>query len=93
MADINKADLVAAIAADSGQGQAAVSSVIDSLFSVLSKSLKDGKKVAIPGWISVESTQRAARTGRNPATGETIQIPASTGVKISAGSKLKAAVK
>ena len=93
MADINKADLVAAIAADSGQGQAAVSSVIDSLFSVLSSSLKDGKKVAIPGWLSVESTNRAARTGRNPATGETIQIAASKGVKISAGSKLKAAVK
>jgi DNA-binding protein HU-beta len=93
MADINKADLVAAIAADSGQGQAAVSSVIDSLFSVLSSSLKDGKKVAIPGWLSVESTNRAARTGRNPATGETIQIAASKGVKISAGSKLKAAAK
>lgn len=93
MADINKADLVAAIAADSGQGQAAVSSVIDSLFKILSSSLKDGKKVAIPGWLSVESTNRAARTGRNPATGETIQIAASKGVKISAGSKLKAAVK
>lgn len=93
MADINKADLVAAIAADSGQGQAAVSSVIDSLFGVLSKALTDGKKVAIPGWLSVETTQRAARTGRNPATGETIQIAASTGVKISAGSKLKAAAK
>jgi len=93
MADINKADLVAAIAADSGQGQAAVSSVIDSLFGVLSKALSDGKKVAIPGWLSVETTQRAARTGRNPATGETIQIAASTGVKISAGSKLKAAAK
>lgn len=94
MADtINKADLVAAIAADSGQGQAAVSTVVDSLFAVLSKSLKDGKKVAIPGWLSVEPTHRAARQGRNPSTGETIQIAASTGVKISAGSKLKAAVK
>jgi len=94
MADsINKADLVAAIAADSGQGQAAVSSVIDSLFAVLAKSLEDGKKVSIPGWLSVETTQRAARMGRNPATGESIQIAASTGVKISAGSKLKAAAK
>ena len=93
MADINKADLVAAIAADSGQGQAAVAGVIDSLFSVLASSLKDGKKVSIPGWLSVEPTKRAARTGRNPATGATIQIPASTGVKVSAGSKLKAAVK
>lgn len=93
MADINKADLVAAIAADSGQGQAAVSSVIDSLFTVLAANLKAGKKTAIPGWLSVEATNRAARTGRNPATGETIQIAASKGVKISAGSKLKAAVK
>jgi len=94
MADtINKADLVAAIAADSGQGQAAVSTVVDSFFAVLAKSLEDGKKVSIPGWLSVEPTQRAARQGRNPATGETIQIAASVGVKISAGSKLKAAAK
>jgi len=95
MADksLNKADLVAAIAADSGQGQAAVSTVIDSLFAVLAKSLADGAKVSIPGWLSVEPTQRAARMGRNPATGESIQIAASTGVKVSAGSKLKAAAK
>lgn len=90
---LNKADLVAAIAADSGQSQAAVAGVVDSLFTVLAQSLKDGAKVSIPGWLSVEPTQRAARTGRNPATGETIQIPASIGVKVSAGSKLKAAVK
>lgn len=90
---LNKADLVAAIAADSGQSQAAVAGVIDSLFAVLARSLKDGAKVSVPGWLSVEPTQRAARTGRNPATGETIQIPASIGVKVSAGSKLKAAVK
>ena len=95
MADksLNKADLVAAIAADSGQGQAAVSTVVDSLFAVLAKSLSDGAKVSIPGWLSVEPTQRAARQGRNPATGESIHIAASTGVKISAGSKLKAAAK
>lgn len=95
MADksLNKADLVAAIAADSGQGQTAVAAVVDSLFTVLAKSLHDGAKVSIPGWLSVEPTQRAARMGRNPATGESIHIKASTGVKVSAGSKLKAAVK
>ncbi|HEY4614325.1 MAG TPA: HU family DNA-binding protein, partial [Citricoccus sp.] len=42
-------------------------------------------------WLSVERTDRAARTGRNPQTGETIEIPAGHSVKISAGSKLKAA--
>ncbi|MES1211992.1 MAG: HU family DNA-binding protein [Leifsonia sp.] len=95
MADktLNKNDLVAAVAADSGQSQAAVSGVVDSLFAVLAKSVGEGTKVSIPGWLSVERTHRAAREGRNPATGATIQIPAGYGVKVSAGSKLKAAAK
>ncbi|MFW1396766.1 HU family DNA-binding protein, partial [Vibrio parahaemolyticus] len=44
-----------------------------------------------PGWLSVERTERAARKGRNPQTGEEIQIKAGYSVKLSAGSKLKAA--
>jgi DNA-binding protein HU-beta len=94
MADtLNKTDLVAAIAAESGQSQAAVSGVVDAFFSVVAKSVAGGTKVAIPGWISFEQTHRAARAGRNPATGATIQIAASKGVKVAAGSKLKAAAK
>jgi DNA-binding protein HU-beta len=94
MADtLNKTDLVAAIAAASGQSQAVVSGVVDEFFNVVSKSVSSGTKVSIPGWISFEQTSRAARQGRNPATGETIQIAASKGVKVSAGSKLKAAAK
>ena len=95
MADksLNRTEFVAAVAAESGQTQAAVSGIVDSLFSVLAKSVGDGTKVSIPGWISVERTDRAARTGRNPQTGESIEIKASKGVKISAGSKLKAAAK
>lgn len=94
MADsINKTELVAAIAAETGHSQAAVSGVVDSLFGILAKSVGEGKKVSIPGWLSVERTHRAAREGRNPATGATIQIPAGYGVKVSAGSKLKAAAK
>jgi DNA-binding protein HU-beta len=95
MADksLNKADLVAAVAAETGQAQTAVLSVVDSLFTVLAQSLSEGTKVSIPGWISAERTNRAARMGRNPATGATIHIAASKGVKLSAGSKLKAAVK
>jgi DNA-binding protein HU-beta len=49
--------------------------------------------VSIPGWISFETATTAARTGRNPRTGETIEIPAGKRVKVSVGSKLKAAVK
>jgi DNA-binding protein HU-beta len=95
MADktLNKNDLVAAVAADSGQSQATVSGVVDALFGVLAKSVGEGTKVSIPGWLAVERTHRAAREGRNPATGATIQIPAGYGVKVSAGSKLKAAAK
>ena len=51
-----------------------------------------GEKITIPGWLAVERTDRAARTGRNPQTGETIQIAAGHSVKLTAGSKLKAAV-
>ena len=93
MADtLNKTELVAAVAAESGQSQAAVGGVVDAFFDVSPTPLA-GTKVAIPGWISFERTHRAARAGRNPATGETIQIAASKGVKVSAGSKLKAAAK
>jgi DNA-binding protein HU-beta len=93
MAHLNRTDLVAAVAAESGQSQSAVNGVLDALFSTLAKSVAEGSEVSIPGWLKVEQTSRAARTGRNPQTGEPIQIAASKGVKISAGSKLKNAVK
>jgi len=90
---LNKGDLVAAIAAETGLTQTAVGGVLDAFFGVVSANVAKGTKVAIPGWVSFERTARAARTGRNPATGETIKIAASNSVKVSAGSKLKAAVK
>jgi DNA-binding protein HU-beta len=95
MADksLNKTELVAAVAAASGQTQSAVNEVLDALFSTLAESVGKDVKVTIPGWLAVERTSRAARTGRNPQTGETIQIKAGHSVKISAGSKLKAAAK
>ena len=95
MADksLNRTELVAAVAAESGQSQAAVNGVFDALFATLAKAVGEGTKVTIPGWVSVERTHRAARTGRNPQTGEALEIAASNGVKLSAGSKLKAAAK
>jgi len=94
MADtLNKNDLVAAIAAETGQSQTSVAGVVDAFFAVVAKNVGKGTKVAIPGWISFEQISRAARQGRNPATGEAITIAASKGVKVSAGSKLKAAAK
>ncbi len=88
---MNRSELVAAVAEKSGNSQAAVNGVLDAVFEVFTSQISKGEKVSIPGWLSVERTDRAARTGRNPQTGETIQIPAGHSVKISAGSKLKAA--
>ena len=94
MADsLNKQDLVAAIAASTGQSQSAVSGVVDALFATVASTVAAGGKVAIPGWISFELTDTAARTGRNPQTGATIEIPAGKRVKVAAGSKLKAVAK
>jgi DNA-binding protein HU-beta len=95
MADksLNKTELVAKIAASTGQSQATVDAVLGGLFDTLAESVGSGTKVSIPGWLAVERTSRAARTGRNPQTGASIDIPAGHSVKISAGSKLKAAAK
>jgi DNA-binding protein HU-beta len=90
---LNKSELVAAIAAEAGLTQKDAGAALDAFFAVVAKSVGKGTKVSVPGWIAFDQSSRAARTGRNPATGETIQIAASKGVKISAGSKLKAAVK
>lgn len=90
---MNRSELVAAIAAKTGHSQTAVNGVIDAFFAVVSGEVAKGTKVTIPGWVAFDRTNRAARTGRNPQTGATIQIAASKSVKVSAGSKLKAAVK
>ena len=91
MADksLNRTELVAAVAAESGQSQTTVNGIVDALFSVLATSVGEGTKVSIPGWLAVERTHRAARAGRNPQTGEAIQIKASYGVKVSAGSVMR----
>lgn len=90
---MNKSELVAAIAESTGESQAAVNRIVDAMFDTIAKEIRKGTKVTIPGWLSVEKGFRAARAGRNPQTGATIQIAASNTVKVSAGSKLKAAVK
>lgn len=90
---LNKTELVAKVAAETGQSQATVNSVLDGLFSAVSETVAAGGKVSIPGWLSFETVATSARTGRNPQTGESIQIPAGKRVKVSVGSKLKAAVK
>lgn len=90
---INRSDLVSALAEKAGTTKSDADSLLSALADVLLDAVKQGEKVSIPGILSVERVERSARTGRNPSTGETIEIPAGYGVKVSAGSKLKAAAK
>lgn len=88
---LNRAQLVAAVAESSGVTQSDADAVLKAFESVVSDNVAKGEKVAITGFLSFEQVDRAAREGRNPSTGETIQIAASKAVKVTAGSKLKAA--
>ncbi|GAB3158585.1 HU family DNA-binding protein [Myceligenerans halotolerans] len=89
---LNKTELVSAIAGKSGLTKADADKALDAFQEVLIESLGKGEAVKVTGLFSAERVERAARTGRNPRTGEEIQIPANFGVKISAGSLLKKAV-
>ena len=90
---LSRNDLVAALADKTGSTTQDVDEFVTAFADLVIDSIAKGEKVSIPGVLSVERVARAARTGRNPATGETINIPAGFGVKVSAGSRLKAAAK
>ncbi|HWK92280.1 MAG TPA: HU family DNA-binding protein [Luteimicrobium sp.] len=89
---LNKSELVSAIAEKSGLTKADAENALNAFQEVLIESLGKGEAVKLTGLLSVERVERAARTGRNPRTGEEIAIPAGYGVKLSAGSLLKKAV-
>lgn len=89
---MNKSELVSAVAGRAGVSQSEADAVIGSLLEVIADRVAADDKVQLPGWLTFERKIRKARTGRNPRTGETIQIPATPAVKVSVGSKLKAAV-
>ncbi|WP_409330128.1 HU family DNA-binding protein [Trujillonella humicola] len=88
---MNKAELVSAIAKRADVPSATVDSVLAGLQEELVDAITRGDKVTISGLLTVERSQRSARTGRNPQTGESIEIPAANTVKVSAGSNLKKA--
>ncbi len=91
---MTKTELVAAIAERTGVSKADVERALGGFQDIVSQEVAKGdEKVTIPGFLSFEQTMRSARKGRNPQTGEEIQVPASKAVKISAGSKLKAIAK
>ena len=88
---MNKGQLRDAIAEQTGLGNKEAEKALDAVLDSIVKAVAAGEKVSISGFGTFESRERSARQGRNPQTGETIEIPAGHSVKISAGSKLKAA--
>jgi DNA-binding protein HU-beta len=91
---MNKTELVETIARRTDVSKKDVDAVLGTFFDVAAQVVSKGKEtLTIPGWVKIEQTQRSARTGRNPQTGAEIKIPASKGVKISAGATLKAIAK
>ena len=88
---VNRTELVAQIAERADLTKAKADEALAAFQAVLVESLAKGEAVKVTGLLSVERVERAARTGRNPRTGEEIKIPAGYGVKLSAGSTLKKA--
>ncbi len=89
---INRNELVSAIAEEAGLTKGQADSALSAFQSVVINALSKGESVRLTGLMSIERVERAARTGRNPRTGEEIQIPARYGVKMTPGLTLKNAV-
>ncbi len=89
---LNRTELIAKIAEKANLTKTEAAKALAALQDVLVESPANGEAVKITGLMAVERTERAARKGRNPRTGEEIQIPAGFGVKLTAGSALKKAV-
>jgi DNA-binding protein HU-beta len=90
---MNKSELIDAVAERTGIAKSTVDEVIKGMTETIETTVAKGDKIQIPGFISFQKVQRAARTGRNPQTGATLKIPASATVKVTAGARLKSAVK
>ena len=89
---MNKNDLISSVADSSGMSKADAGRAVDGVFNSIASALSSGDDVRIVGFGSFVVTHRAASTGRNPRTGEEIQIPASKQPKFRAGAPLKTAV-
>ena len=86
---MNKAELVEAMAKQTGLSKKDTEAAVKAFTDAVSKELKKGGKVQLVGFGTFEVSKRAARTGRNPQTGKDIKIPASKAPKFKAGKALK----
>ncbi|HTE43331.1 MAG TPA: HU family DNA-binding protein [Steroidobacteraceae bacterium] len=89
---MNKGDLIDAVSTQTGLAKADATRAVDSVLETITNALKAADTVAIVGFGTFVVKARAARSGRNPQTGATIQIPASNVPGFKAGKALKDAV-
>ena len=89
---MTKEELVAKAAQDAGVSKSEAAKVLKSILESVEKALAKGDKVSLVGFGTFSVSRRAARTGRNPATGKPIKIAAANVPKFKAGKKLKDAV-
>ncbi|GAA5124488.1 DNA-binding protein HU-beta [Alloalcanivorax gelatiniphagus] len=86
---MNKRELVDAVAEATGQAKSEAEAAVDAVVQAVSGALAGGDKVTLPGFGTFDVRERSARTGRNPQTGESMDIAASKSVGFKAASALK----
>jgi DNA-binding protein HU-beta len=89
---LNKSELIDAVAGATGETKRSVGDVIDGFIGEVTNQVKSGNKVTLPGFGTFERRDRAARTARNPRTGEEIDVPATQVPAFKAGQGFKDAV-
>lgn len=89
---IGKSELQQTVADSAGLNKAQAGRAVDAVLEAISTALAQGEEVRLTGFGNFRVTQTAARTGRNPRTGATLNIPAGKRPTFTAGSRLKAAV-
>lgn len=89
---MTKAELIDAVASSAGVSKADAERTVQAFFDTVVSATKGGDKIQWPGFGSFSTTERSARTGRNPQTGDEVQIAASTAMKFTASSTLKSAL-
>ena len=90
---MNKTELINAVAETSGRSKKDATKAVDAVFESITEALRKGDKVQLIGFGNFEVRERAARKGRNPQTGEEMEIPASKVPAFKPGKALKDAVK
>ena len=89
---MNKNDLASAMAEDAGITKSSAIKALDAMTNSIKSALRAGDKVSLPGFGTFQAKHRSARMGRNPATGESIQIAASNSPSFKAGKAFKDAL-